>query len=441
MHSFFPGQPVPVDLAGRRALQGGRKPRIAAVFLMAWSLIAPGWAGAEGTSPGPVDAAITFDQALATAQQQAPVLAARRAAAEAAEEARVAAGQLPDPKLAVGVENFPVSGKDRFSWNRESMTMRRLSWMQDVPNAAKRDAQRSGAAALGAREQALWRAEQAVVRRETAVAWLALHYAQRKLALLPALERENRVLQATLGDRVAAGRAMPGDVLMARQEALDLDDRRDELQTQATQAAAALRRWVGGGADRTAGAVPALAVDPHALLAQLDRHPDLQAWEPMLAMGRAEVEQAQAARRGDWGWEVGYANRDRGWGDMVSVQLTFELPVTTATRQEPLIAARLRDVQRLQAEQEDARRRVPADVQTQLAELQRLDRATRRQASSVSLAEERARLALAGYESGRGDLASVLAARRDAVQAQLRQLDLESLVMTQRARLAYLMVP
>ncbi|HEY9106520.1 MAG TPA: heavy metal RND transporter, partial [Roseateles sp.] len=81
-------------------------------------------------------AAVGFEQALLLAEQRSAALAARQATADGAQQARTAAGRLPDPKLAVGVENFPVSGPDRFSWNRESMTMRRVGVMQDVPNAA-----------------------------------------------------------------------------------------------------------------------------------------------------------------------------------------------------------------------------------------------------------------------------------------------------------------
>ncbi|TAK78007.1 MAG: TolC family protein [Aquabacterium sp.] len=433
-NSSRPGPGFGADLAGRARSMWCRR-RAVAGFLIAWSLGA-GPAAAQDSA-----GTVTFEQAQSAALAQAPALLARHAAAQAAQGAIPAAGQLPDPKLAVGIENFPISGPDRYSWRRESMTMRRLAWMQDVPNADKRAAQRGSADALGQRELALWRAEQASVRRETALAWLALYYAQRRLEVLPALEKENAVLQETLDARVASGRAMPVDVLLARQEALDLAERRDELQAQLAHAALALRRWTGDAVERTAGPPPALAIQPAGVMAGLDRHAELEAFEPMLAMARAEVDQARAARRGDWGWEVGYANRDRRWGDMVSVQLTFELPVSVATRQEPLVAARLKDVERLQAEQEDARRRVQADVQTQLAELQRLERGVRRQTeAAVPLAQERSRLALAGYESGRGDLASVLAARRDAVQAQLRLLELESLLMAQRARLTYLIV-
>jgi hypothetical protein len=45
---------------------------------------------------------------------------------------------------------------------------------------------------------------------------------------------------------------------------------------------------------------------------------------------------------------------------------------------------------------------------------------------------------LASYQSGRADLGAVLAARKSAVEAQLRALDLQGQVLAQQARLSYL---
>jgi cobalt-zinc-cadmium efflux system outer membrane protein len=385
-------------------------------------------------------APLSFEQALLLAEQRSAALTARLAAADAAQQARIAAGQLPDPKLAVGVENFPISGPERFSWNREPMTMRRVGVMQDVPNAAKRAAQREAAGAKAERERAMLDAERLATRREAALAWLGLHFAERRLAALAALEQENRLLQDTLAARVTSGSATPADALMARQDALDLADRRDELQAGAEQARAQLHRWTGERQSLSAPAdAPQLRPDLARLLGDLDRHAELLAFGPMLAMARADVDEAAAMRRGDSAWEVAYGRRARAFGDMLSFQLTFELPIAKATRQEPVIASRQKEVARLEAERADALRRVRADVEAQVAELQRLDRMQQRQHTvAVPLAHERAQLALASYQSGRADLGAVLAARRNAVEAQLRALDLQSQALAQQARLSYL---
>ncbi|KQW02899.1 hypothetical protein ASC87_00665 [Rhizobacter sp. Root1221] len=392
---------------------------------------------AANSNPAPTK--LSLPQALLLAEQRAPSLVARQSAFDSAQVARPAAGHLPDPKLTIGVDNYPVSGPDRFSWNRDSMTMRRVGLMQDVPNAAKRAAQRDGAEAKAAREQALWQAERLAVRREAAAAWINRHYAERKLAEFAVLERENQVLQQTLAVRIATGKSMPADATMARQELLMLAERREELASAVEQTGVALRRWIGEAVEHTTGEMPVIELDTASLLGRLDRHGELIVFAPALAMARAEVDEASAGTHGDWGWEVGYGNRSRAYGGMVSFQLTFELPLSSATRQDPQIAARRKDIERLEAEREDVLRRIDAEVRSQMSELQRLESAALRQrTAAMPLAAERVKLTLTSYEAGRADLGAVLAARKDAAEVQLRALDLEAQLMAQRARLAYL---
>jgi outer membrane protein TolC len=82
---------------------------------------------------------------------------------------------------------------------------------------------------------------------------------------------------------------------------------------------------------------------------------------------------------------------------------------------------------------------VRAEVDAQVAELQRLQRTLeRQQGTALPLAEERARVALASYQSGRADLGAVLGARKAAVEARLRAVDLQGQLLVQRARLSYL---
>ncbi|MCM5680372.1 TolC family protein [Schlegelella sp. S2-27] len=385
-----------------------------------------------GAAPG-----LTYEQALDAAERRAPSLAAGAASVDAAARSAEAAGQLPDPSLSVGLENLPVGGRDRFDWSAEPMTMRRLGWMQEVPNAAKRAAQRIGAQAARERERARWLAVRQQVRGEAAVAWLARHYAQRRLVALASVEREVALLVDTVHARVAAGTAMPADAAMARLEAAALDDRRDELQRQFDGAQAAFVRWFGEA--EPAGDPPLLTVDALQLKARLNRHVELLPYEPMLAMSEAAVAQAQAERRGDWAWEVAYSNRSRAFGDMLSVQLRFQLPVSPSTRQGPRVSARQKDAERVRAEAEEARLRVAAELDDELAELRRLERALQRQRERVEpLVQERARLSLAAYQAGRADLGSVLAARRNAAEARLRTIELQSELAQQNARLSHL---
>lgn len=81
---------------------------------------------------------LTLDTALKLAEQYAPTLRANSAQIEGAENMVSASGILPNPKLFVGLDNYPVSGDAAWSVTQEGMTMKKIGIMQDFPNRAKR---------------------------------------------------------------------------------------------------------------------------------------------------------------------------------------------------------------------------------------------------------------------------------------------------------------
>lgn len=392
------------------------------------------------TLPLLASAALSYETVRQLALDQAPALLAQKSALAGAEAALPAAASLPDPRLTLGLDNLPVNGADRLSINRDFMTMQRIGLMQEVPNRAKRAARASGAEAKVAREQALLAVAQLAVQRDAALAWLGVHFAEARLAQLAALETENRLLQDTLDARIGAGRAMPADRTMARQEALALADRRDDAQRDVAKARAALRRWVGSRADEALeGAPPALRVDPAAVLAGLHRHAEITPFAADQALASAEVKEAAAEARGDWAWELVYSRRGPQFGDMMSVQFSFDLPWQQGRRQQPQVMAKQQMLQRIAAEREDLLRRHGEEIESQLAELQSLDRQRARLADNgQALAAERVALALASYQAGRSDLASVLAARRELVETRLRLIDIDLQGAALRVRLTTL---
>jgi len=411
------------------------RPRLVASFAALWLAWSCGPAAAQASAAG-----LSFESAQTLALERAPQLAARRAALEGALAQRVSAGELPDPRLSMALENLPISGPMRWSFTAEPMTQRTFGWMQDMPNAAKRAARADVAQAKADRERAMLLADGLMVRRDVAQAWLARWFAEKRLAAFAALEAENRLLQDTLAGRVAAGSAMPAEALMARQEALMLADRRDELQRELAQAQAGLRRWLDDDASRAlAGEPPPLVVSAHALHDDIPRHADLQAVEPMLRMAQADIAEAQAMKSGDWSWQLMYSRRASAFGDMVGVQINFELPLWGARRQDPQIHARRQEAERIRLEREDMQRRRREEIDMQLAELDEAARmATRLQTQVTPLAEERVRLAMAAYESARGSLADVLAARRERAEIGLKLLQLQARQHALRARMSFL---
>ena len=149
--------------------------------------------------------ALGFAEALDLAEQHSPRITAQRLQIDAATSTRQAAGTLPDPKLSVGIENFPISGMDRFSLTRESMTMQRLALMQEVPNRAKRDAQIAGAEAKVERERATLAVQRLQIRQELSQAWILAQAIEQRDQVLTGLLSENQRLQDSLTARIAGG--------------------------------------------------------------------------------------------------------------------------------------------------------------------------------------------------------------------------------------------
>lgn len=398
------------------------------------------WLVAALTTPGPANAGLGFDEATRLARERAPALLAQQHALAGAQAQQPAAGTLPDPRLSVGVENLPIGGPDRYALTRDFMTMQRIGLMQEVPNAPKRAARLAGALARIDRERTMLAVAELAVRRDAALAWVASYYAEARAKQLAELVRENQLLQDTLDARIANGKAMPAERTMARQDALMLADRQDDLQRDIAKARTSLRRWVGSRADEPLeGAPPPISVAAEQTRADMHRHAEIAPYAPMSAMARAEASEADAEQRGDWAWEVAYQRRGAQYGDMVSFQLSFDLPWNREQRQRPQLAAKLKDIERIEAEREDVMRRHREELDMQLAELQALDaQRVRLDSQGLPLAAERVNLLMASYQAGRSDLGAVLTARRDAVELRLRLLDLDAQRTALRVRLTTL---
>ena len=386
--------------------------------------------------PLAASAGLSFDETTRLAREQAPALQAQRSTLDGAQALLPAAATLPDPRLIVGLDNLPVTGADRFSTTADFMTMQRIGLMQEVPNTAKREARTAGAQARIERERALLAVTELAVRRDAALAWLAVYFAESRAARLADLERENQLLQDTLDARIASGQALPAERTMARIDALMIADRRDDALRDVERARASLRRWVGArAAEPLEGGPPTLQVSAEQLRAELHRHAEIAPYDAMQAMARAEAREADAEQRGDWGWELVYSRRPQ-YGDMMSFQLVFDLPWDRERRQQPQLIAKQREAARIEAERADTLRRHGEEIDAQLAELKALDaQHTRLERQALALNSERVALTLASYQAGRGDLGTVLAARREAVETRLRLIDLDAQRAALRVRL------
>ena len=388
-------------------------------------------------------APLTLDEALSLATTRSAQLAAQRASAEASASQAITAGENPDPKLIVGIENTPVEGPDKWSLTADGMTMRRIGVMQDFVRGEKRELMSVRAQAEARREAALVDMQAAEIRREVAMAWFERLYAVRSLALVDGLMQEADLLLAGTTAQLAAGKMGTADPLMARGQRASLADRRLEVERMARRAEARLARWLGEDAKRRPAGDPDISRLPGSiasLTSDLENHPQLAMFAPMTAAAEAEAKLALVATKPDYNVELSYGVRGAAYSNMVSLMFRMDLPLFAGSRQEPAAIAKAKQAEQAKALAEEARRRYEADVRAALVDFDiARSRVERNENEIVPLAEERARATLAAYEGGRAELGAVLEARRMLLEARLMALNVRAEAARAWAQLAYLL--
>lgn len=401
------------------------KPLLWAAFIATASMGTPVLAGP-----------LSFEAALARARQSAPSLRAKTLGAAASRSARAAAGALPDPKLALGVDSFPISGPLAFEPSRDNFTWVRVGVSQEFPNLAKRHARQARADTDISAAEADVIAEERAVEIETATAWITLAYAEKRLATLDAVRARLDRLVRTTPKAVASGSARPAQTLAGRQALAALDDRRDELVLAVARARADLTRWTGDAAPEVSGPFPEFDVDGAQFRAALANNPMLAPIAAKVGQADADVRLAEAERRPDFGVDVSYQRRDPRFGDYVSAGVTIGLPLFKRHRQEPLIVARQADANRVRAEEQALRRRLLAELDAGLADhVMHHAQWIRARDTIEPLARERVDLDTASYAAGRATLIDIVDAHNGLVDASLTTLDREALVALDGARL------
>lgn len=382
---------------------------------------------------------LSFSTALQLAEHNAPLLAAEADKIEAARAAAIPAAALPDPKLLLGVDNVPIEGSDRYSLDSDSMTMQKIGVIQEFTNADKRHARADIANAALARAQAEQVIARQQLRSEVAQAWLQRYYLEKQQVLFDALDRENSLLSDAVSAQLASGKASGADALLPREEALALADRRDALKQQIDSAKARLAQWLGSDAYQPlTGDAPEFPVEAGMLNKNLHRHPELAAFGPMTEQAEAELREAQAQKKSDWGVELVYQRRGPQYEDMVSLQFTYDLPIFAGSRQNPMIESKKHALAQIDDERSAMLRDHAAQLETEMAQYRVLGTQLQRlREARLPLAQQKVALTLAGYRAAQSELATLINARRDLLELQLRQNELEREQRQLAAKLFY----
>lgn len=372
-------------------------------------------------------APLGINDARELALKEQPLLSSQEAEIIAAQESAVAAGQLPDPKLNAALRDYPVTGSDALSIRRDNFTMFTVGVMQEFPHEEKRKLLSNRemlAAGKASQELDLTRR---TIARDAALAWLDVYYPEQAKVLIRELEREAEVQieSAEIGYR--AGRKNQADVLAEQVTLALLKDKEADFSKQSARARAGLSRWIGSAASRPIEEkLPAQTPLPlDALLTLVESHPHLNTLDKQTDIAQNEVALARQAYKPDWNLEVYYAARPE-FSNFVGVQVGIDLPVFPKNRQDRALASKLAQLDKTRSLKDDALRSHKADAARYYAEWQSASDRLSVFFDQDILPTARARIeaALAAYQSGKADLASVLEARRAELDLRLQRLAL-----------------
>jgi outer membrane protein TolC len=381
-----------------------------------------------------------LDEAASLAVSEQPRLDSFDAQIRAARASSIAARQLPDPQLKVGVSDWPISTRDALSFTRDSDTQIQVGISQEFPRAEKRRLRGE----LLDRESDRLRAEEHLttrsLRRDAALAWLDVWRYERARSLVSASVGEAETQQQAAEIALRSGAATQADYLSSRQEVSRLEDTQQAAEQNAARARTALARWIGDAAFRVipseTPAVPALPA-LEVVLTRVRTHPHLAGATATVAVATTNAELAQAAYRPDWRMELSYGNRP-AYSDMVSLQVGIDLPMFPGARQDQSTLAALSQREAAESAREDASRQLLAEVRTSYQdEKYLLQRLAAYDAGLLPEGQARIAAALAGLHAGRNQFRDVLDARRAALESRMARLDVQADLLKAHVELTY----
>ncbi len=253
-------------------------------------------------------AGLTLDQAVSEALAQDPWLTANQYQQQAALARSEGAGTLPDPKLNFGLINFPT---DTFDYDQEAMTQVSVGISQLLPRGETLSLKSRKLLQQSQRMPLMREQRRAQVRQTVTELWLAASKAQLSIELI----EENRRLFEQLGDIATSsysstfGAARQQDLVRAKLELTQLQDRLVQLQQQRDGALRALAQWLQPLAQSAqpfqlaAGipeqSLPKIDGGEAGLLSHLARHPGIQVMDQAIAMAGTDIQLAEQKYRPD----------------------------------------------------------------------------------------------------------------------------------------------
>ena len=406
-----------------REVCGRALPPIAAFARMAFATVCLASATSALAQP---NSALTLAEAERLALEREPGQAAYLARADALEEQAIVAEQLPDPRMRVGLANFPIEDG---SFSTEAMTQAQIGFQQAFPPGESRahGARRFTSLAQEMTETANARGRDVLAGVRTA--WLEAYYWDRAAAIVLESRPFFSELAAVTRSLYSVGTRDQQDVLRSDLELSRLDDRLIGINRQRATARATLSQWLPDQSDRPiAESLPPWEQIPplEDLRARLDTHPAIRAADARIAAHEASIDLARERYKSGWMLDVTYGYRDgvlpdgAPRSDMLSVGFMVDLPFFRKSRQDRSLAAAFSERRAADESKEQLRRRLSSQLAAEHARWHELTRRLELYERQILVqTRDHAQAALLAYQSEAADFADVMRAYIDELNTRL----------------------
>ncbi len=352
--------------------------------------------------------------------------------AAALRDKSVAGGQLPDPKMRIGMANFPIQSG---GFTTEGMTQAQLGIRQVFPGGDTRELTTQKFRTLS--DEMTQKADKRGRDVLTAVriAWLETHYWREAHQIAIESRPFFDDLVTITRSLYAVGRKSQQDVLRADLELRRLDDRIIDMGKQHGRARAALSQWVGAESERPVAtklpgwtAVPPLEV----LRTDLRAHPAMLAADANVDASLVDIDLAEQQYKPDWALDLGYGYRDgflsngQPRSDFISLSVTVDLPFFRAKRQDKSVGAALSQRRAADQSREALLRRLNSQLDAEYVRWRDLGRRLELYEEMIlGISADNATAALAAYQSDTGDFADAMRGYVDDLNTRIDYIRLQ----------------
>lgn len=384
---------------------------------------------------------LTIERAVQIAHERDALTNAYKSRSDAYREQSIAEDTLPDPKIKLGLLNFPT---DTFAINQEPMTQIKLGVQQMFPRGNSLEIKSKRSMSMAFAEDAKTENQQRKISYEVREVWLELFYWLNAERVVIKNRNLFSKLVSVTKQQYAAGRQKQQDVIRSELELGMLDDRELKIKTKLETTRAKLAKYIGNDLSVThlSTVLPQFNVEKVNTL-WVENHPMVGIENAMVKSKEQNVELARQSYKPSWMLDLSYGKReDTANGiqrpDFVSAMVVFDLPLFTADKQDKKVAASKYRLNSALNSLEERKRNLNEMWQANLSKEKRLSqRIEKYKKVLIPKANENTKAALYSYQSGRGAFTALMRAQIIELETQLRALRLEVDYKKTQAQLLY----